>query len=208
MFDCDGVMFDSRRANELFYNGLLARFGLPPMDPEECAFVHTHTARDSVAHIFRDHPELDALEAMLRVDYSPYIPYMAPEPGLKAVLEAYSGLTRLAVCTNRTTTIGQVLEHHGVARYFDLVVSALDVPRPKPFPDQLEKALGFFGCAPTDAAYVGDSELDSMASDAAGVPFVAYANPGLAPARWHIKRLSDLELYFPTREAREALRLK
>ena len=31
IFDCDGVMIDSRAANNVFYNRVLAYFGLPPM---------------------------------------------------------------------------------------------------------------------------------------------------------------------------------
>lgn len=34
IFDCDGVMIDSRAANDEFYNRVLAYFGLPPMTPE------------------------------------------------------------------------------------------------------------------------------------------------------------------------------
>lgn len=192
MFDCDGVLFDSRRANVLFYNDLLRRFGRPPMTDADIDYVHAHTAQESVAHLFRDDPRLCQAEGLRgAADYGPYVAQMVPEATLREALEYLRWRCRLAVCTNRTNTIGAVLEHHGVAGYFDLVVSALDAPRPKPFPDQLLKALEAFGCLPPAALYVGDSSLDMEAAQAAGVPFVAYRNPGLEAAS-HIEWLSEL----------------
>ena len=41
---------------------------------------------------------------------------------------------------------------------------ALDVPRPKPHPDMLEKCLEHFRTIPTAAVYVGDSETDHQAA--------------------------------------------
>ena len=34
IFDCDGVMFDSKNANRVYYNHMLEKFGHPPMDAE------------------------------------------------------------------------------------------------------------------------------------------------------------------------------
>lgn len=192
MFDCDGVLFDSRQANVLFYNDLLRRFGRPPMSEADTDYVHVHTAWESVARLFRDDPRL--VEEVWRapgLDYAPYIGHMVPEPTLRGLLEDLRGRCRLAVCTNRTTTIGAVLEQHGLAAFFDLVVSALDVPRPKPHPDQLIRALETFGLPAQAALYVGDSAVDMEAARAAGVPFVAYRNPELAAAS-HIERLAEL----------------
>jgi len=48
VLDCDGVMFDSREANRTFYGHLREHFGRPPLTDEEFAFVHTHSAPESV----------------------------------------------------------------------------------------------------------------------------------------------------------------
>ncbi|NNG07688.1 MAG: HAD hydrolase-like protein, partial [Desulfobacteraceae bacterium] len=56
VFDCDGVMFDSREANINFYNHLLTHFGLSPMEKEAVNFVHMHTADESIRHIFQGTP--------------------------------------------------------------------------------------------------------------------------------------------------------
>ncbi len=33
VFDCDGVLFDSKEANVKFYSHILERVGLPPVTP-------------------------------------------------------------------------------------------------------------------------------------------------------------------------------
>ena len=57
IFDCDGVMFDSKFANQTYYNYLLEYFQYPPMDEEELEFVHIHNVMESTRHILRHYPE-------------------------------------------------------------------------------------------------------------------------------------------------------
>ena len=193
IFDCDGVMFDSRKANENFYNSILAHFGLPPMAPDDIDFVHMHTAVESVDHIFGDNPNRTrAQEYRLKLDYTPFIKYMVMEPGLVEVLDFLKPQYGLAVATNRSNTIGTVLEVNGLSRYFDIVVSSLDVRNPKPHPESIFKILDFFGIKPLQCFYVGDSEIDLELCQAAGIPLIAYKNKALK-ARIHIESLLELK---------------
>jgi len=66
IFDCDGVMFDSRQANINFYNHLLAHFDLQPLTEDQVAYVHMHTADESVRLIFEGSPFLECLAGGLR----------------------------------------------------------------------------------------------------------------------------------------------
>lgn len=196
IFDCDGVMFDSRQANTNFYNHILDRFGLPPMPPEDLEFVHMHTVVESIKHIFRDSPHTDdALEYRLHLDYTPFIKDMVMEPGLREVLDFLKPHYGLAVATNRSVTIGKVLELHNLTGYFDIVVSSLDVQNPKPHPESAFKILDFFGLEPEECCYVGDSEVDSQVCRAAGVPLIAYKNTALE-AVVHVESLWELQDYF------------
>jgi HAD superfamily hydrolase (TIGR01509 family) len=175
IFDCDGVLFDSRRSNIHFYNHLLRQFGLPPMEEDQVAYVHMHTVDEAVRLLFRGSPHEEAAQAYRKkLDYTPFIRDMVPEPGLKDVLQKLRPRFGLAVATNRSTTIRQVLQAHGISDYFDMVVSSLDVEKPKPHPESLLRILHFFGIGPQDAFYIGDSVLDSQTARAAGVPFISY----------------------------------
>ena len=192
IFDCDGVLFDSHRANTLFYNHILARFGLPPMKKQEEGFVHMHTAEESIRHIFRGTPhEHQAQSYRMEMDYSPFIQDMVIEPGLMELLRLLKPQFGLAVATNRSNTISEVLRRHGLEGLFDIVVSSVDVRYPKPHPESVFKILRFFRIGPEEALYVGDSLVDSETAKAAGVDFVAYKNPRLA-ADHHVSRLKDI----------------
>jgi HAD superfamily hydrolase (TIGR01509 family) len=193
IFDCDGVMFDSRQANINFYNHILTHFGLPPMTAEDIEFVHMNTVVESLNHIFGDSPYLaEAQEYRLQLDYIPFIKDMVMEPGLKEVLDFLKPDFGLAVATNRSSTIGKVLELNGLSHYFDIVVSSLDVKNPKPHPEPVFKILDFFGIEPRECLYVGDSEVDFQVCLAAGVPLIAYKNKSLQ-AHIHVESLAKIK---------------
>jgi phosphoglycolate phosphatase len=192
IFDCDGVMFDSRQSNIHFYNHLLARFALPPMTDDKIAYVHMHTADESIQHIFEGTPYTDkALAYRWEMDYTPFIKSMTIEPGLREVLELLKPQFGLAVATNRSNTIGKVLQMNGLSEYFDIVVSSMDVKNPKPHPESLLKILRFFAIDPQQAVYIGDSPVDFETARAASVPFIAYKNKSL-DAAFHLDRMLDL----------------
>lgn len=192
IFDCDGVMFDSRQANIHFYNHLLSRFGLPPLTEDKIDYVHMHTADESVRHIFAGTAYTEEAQAYRwEVDYTPFIKDMIVEPGLKEVLQSLKPAFGLAVATNRSNTIGKVLESNGLDEYFDIVVSSLDVKNPKPHPESLLKILRFFSIGPQQAVYIGDSSVDWETSRAASVPFVGYKNRTLE-ADFHADRMTDI----------------
>ncbi len=188
-FDCDGVMFDTENANRSYYNDILAYFGRPPLTDEQFAYAQMQTVDESIRMLFPDPAEFEkALAYRRNHGYGPYIGYMEMEPDLIGLLECLRPGVRTAVATNRTDTMDSVLEVHGIAGYFDRVVTALDVKNPKPAPDVLTSLLSYFGVDAPDMLYIGDSSVDALAARAAGVPFAAYGNPAL-DADYHIERL-------------------
>ena len=192
-FDCDGVMFDSQEANRAYYNHVLGHFKLPAMTPEQLAYVHMHTVDESLAYLIRDQATCDDAHAYRKqLGYLPFLKYMRMEPGLVPLLERLRPRFKTAVATNRTDTMTHVLADNRIDHLFDLVVCALDVRFPKPHPEALIKVIDHFSISPAEAIYVGDSKVDEMAADAAGIPFVAYRNPSLT-AKYHIRQLSELE---------------
>ena len=192
-FDCDGVMFDSGKANSAYYNHILKTFNKPEITPEQFEYAQMHTVDESLAFLFKDPESVRQAQAFRqKVNYLPFIKHMEIEPGLKPLLETLKPRYKTAIATNRTDTMDRVLVEHGLEGYFDLVVSALDVDKPKPHPDSLIKILEHFKIKPHQAIYVGDSELDELASKAAGITLVAYGNRSLS-ADFHIKSLKEIQ---------------
>ncbi len=192
IFDCDGVMFDSRQANINFYNHLLERFRLPPMTADKVDFVHMHTADESVRYLFEGTPFVEETQSYrMEMDYWPFINDMIIEPGLKVLLGGLASRFGLAIATNRSNTIGDVLDFFGLAEFFDIVVSSLDVEKPKPHPEAVFKILDFFQIRPAQSLYVGDSQVDYETAKAAGVHFVSYRNEELETP-WKIEHLLEI----------------
>ncbi len=192
VLDCDGVMFESREANRAYYGHLRERFGRPPLDDDELAFVHAHPAPESVPHIFRawpgDLPAVDAYREAL--DYTPFLGLMRMEPDLLGFLATVRRSMKTAISTNRTSTMAAVMATFGLAPWFDLVVTALDAPRPKPHPDMLLLILERLGVRPEEGVFVGDSQVDVDHARSVGMPIVAFRSRYLA-ADWHAASFTE-----------------
>lgn len=192
-FDCDGVMFDTVQANKAFYNRILNHLGRPDMTKKQFDYANMHTADEVLAYLFSDEKLLEAAQAYRsRMSYLPFIPFMQIEPYLKILLKRLRPQYKTAIATNRSDSIGPVLDFYGLTRDFDIVVSALDVKRPKPHPEQLEQIMWQYCIDPAQMIYIGDSKLDELAARAAGVRLVAYNNLELN-ADYHIQGLKEVE---------------
>jgi phosphoglycolate phosphatase len=178
IYDCDGVMFDSFEANFAFYSKIVERFGLPLLEranEETMSLLHTYSSRDVLAKLFDGDPrEEEALRFAAGIDYRELLPFLRMEEGLVETLEVLRTRVDLAVCTNRSTSVEMLLEDFGLTPYFGYVMTAAKVRNPKPHPEPLLKILEHYRIGPLEALFVGDSELDRRAAEAAGVPFVAY----------------------------------
>ena len=197
-FDCDGVLFDTLEANRHYYNHILQHFGCAPMDAEQLRFVHAHTVQEALEHLFEDETQRHAAHDFRKtIDYGGFLKHLTIEPDLVALLDWMRGRFHTAIATNRTDTMKHLLREFGLSDRFDLVVTSLDVERPKPFPDPLFKILAHFKARPHQALFVGDSDVDERTAHAAAVPFVAYRNPVLE-ADYHIGQLKDLQAVLGT----------
>lgn len=194
IYDCDGVMFDSFDANLRFYQRIMEIMERPLLDrgdEEHMRVLHTYANREVLAYFFREPSEFArAVAAASSIDYRELVPYMTMEEGFLDTLEALKGSVELAVCTNRSTSVEMVLESFGLSGYFGCVMTASKVSNPKPHPEPLLKVLDHYGIDPVEALFVGDSEVDRLSADAAGVPFVAYKSAMSGIAR--IDRHADI----------------
>jgi len=192
-FDCDGVMFDTINANMAFYNKILEHFGRPVMTPQQLAYSHMHTADQSIAHLFPDTKSFEAAQTYRKqMSYLPFLSCMEMEPHLKPLIAKLKPRYKTAVATNRSDTMDRVITEHDLEGYFDLIVSACDVEHPKPDPAALIRIMEYFKIDSKQLIYIGDSQLDEMATKAADAVFVAYQNESLS-AKFYISSLKEME---------------
>lgn len=101
--------------------------------------------------------------------------YVAPYPGVKHLLES---LTAAGVATGVATSKRRVAAELGISLCeltddIALLVTAEDVPRHKPHPEPLLRAVELLEGDPATAVYVGDSAVDIQSAHRAGMDSVA-----------------------------------
>ncbi len=194
VFDCDGVMFDSKKANCMYYNHLLNHFGLPPMSTSEEDYAHMSSVTDSVQRIFRHYatPTLEEVHAFRRsCSYAPFLQFMEIEADLVDFLKITSKSIHLAISTNRTDTMIPLLKSFKLEEYFGKVVTAATARRPKPAPDGLLEILDHYQCPPEKALFIGDSVLDEEQATSCKVPLIAFKNLKLQAA-YHVTSFMEI----------------
>ena len=185
IFDCDGVLVDSRDANRMYYNLIREGLGMLPITPEEEDYVHMHSVTECLARIIPADRLEEADTVRRNLDYADIFPYIFLEDGLVALLDVLAGRgIRMAVHTNRTSTVERLLRHFEIDNYFSPVISAGSLRRPKPDPEGVLTILAAWDLPKADVAYLGDSALDERSARAAGIEFWSYKNPGLLAAMY------------------------
>jgi HAD superfamily hydrolase (TIGR01549 family) len=177
IFDCDGVLFESRRANLAYYNTILAHFDHPQVDEtdqEKASLCHTAASPEVFQVLLGEEFVTAALKFSVQLPYRQFIPWMDPEPELFEILKELSACRPLAVATNRGTSMPEILRHFKLDQFFKAVVTSRDVERPKPHGDMLILAAEKLGLPLDRLLFIGDSIYDKMAAESAGVRFAAY----------------------------------
>lgn len=197
IFDCDGVLFESKNANLAYYNRILQKFSYPLVTEDQrdhAKLCHTASSADVLAVLVKPDDYQPALDYAATLDYREFIPHMQPEPHLAEVLQKLALEYPLAIATNRGTSVEPILSHFGIEEYFSTVVTSKDVERPKPAPDMLLLASKRLGFAPERCLFVGDSELDQRAAAGAKVRFVGYGGieAGEVTLQTHLQLLEYL----------------
>jgi phosphoglycolate phosphatase len=105
---------------------------------------------------------------------------------------------KTAVVTNRWLA-GQAVELCGLKGFFDAVVGAEEVERPKPDAEPILKALELLQISKPQAVYAGDSDIDMKTAVAADVDGIGVATGAKTPqelleagAKWTGRSLGEI----------------
>ncbi len=182
IFDCDGVIVDSRESNNLFYNRVLEHFKLPPMTPEQEEFSFMATAMQALLHIVPPHlhNQISYVTTEVVNYHRDIMPMLRLQPGFVDFIDYLRAKqVRMAVHTNRRLEgIQTVLDIFGLPSYFNPVVAA-DTAAPKPSPEGTLHICAAWQTLPENVLFVGDSEHDKEAAQGAGVVFAAFNSGSL-----------------------------
>ena len=180
IFDCDGVLLDSRRANITFYNYIRDCLDLPPLRPEQEEYVHMSTFEQALEYMIPEDRRHYVPELLDQVEnHLDYYSLLSLEDGLIDMLDWLKvNDIKLGMCTNRIEPMAGLLSRFNLTGYFDPIQTASN-SLPKPDPDGLIQVLDKWEIDKTEAVFVGDSKVDEAAARAVGMPFWAFKNDNL-----------------------------
>lgn len=193
LFDIDGVLLDSRRANIEFYRAFLAEHGYAAISEEVLAHGHHMNLRQAIAFMTQAPDErvdeLWQLASPLQ-DYPDHL--LSLPDGCRESLEALAPHFRLAIVTGRMWAgIDHFFRFSGLEALFAAAVGYEDYARAKPDGEPLLVACRRLGVEPRHAVYVGDAPLDYESALAAGTQFIAYGD-GIECARLRASSFHEL----------------
>lgn len=194
LFDIDGVLVDSVRANAQLYRDVLGHFGFRgPTDEEQ-------SARNHFAFIdnIRFYAQSDDQELIQKIfDYGVSMPrkydLMELMGGVKETIEQLQHQYSLGVVSSRLhQAIGSLLEFFGLEKLFPVRVGFEDTEEHKPHPAPLLFGAKKLGLKPAEVVYVGDAATDIEAAKAAGMRMILYASESLPGADVTVRTFSEL----------------
>jgi phosphoglycolate phosphatase-like HAD superfamily hydrolase len=165
VFDMDGTLFDSKAVVPDSYISAIRGLGGPTYEREEIIGAYpVGPPRAMLGHLLgRDFTEedLEVYYALLGKSAAAVEVYA----GMPESLEALSARLPLAVYSGASTRACRILlEATGLATFFQVVLGADEVARPKPAPDGIVEACRRLGVGPARSAYVGDAPYDLEAA--------------------------------------------
>lgn len=182
IFDLDGTLADTAADLCETMNVVLQRHGRARVPEAEVRGLVGGGARLLMDRGFRATGE-PASDALLDQLFEEFIGYYSDHiadhttlfPGLLDQLERLSASgALLAVCTNKVEALShQLLDRLDIARFFPVVIGGDTLPVKKPRPDPLWECVTRLGGDRASAVMIGDSETDTGAAIAAGMPSVA-----------------------------------
>lgn len=175
LFDVDGTLLDSTDYVMGAMEYVLRQYGKTPPSRN----VIGRTLGPALADCYRAlAPDLNPAPLVAahrawqreRVKTMPILPYPRAIETLQT-LRATGVRCAAVTARSKVSSLG-TLEGAGFGGLLEVVLSAEDTQRTKPYPDPLLLALKLMELTPAEAVFVGDTEADIMAGRAAGMTTV------------------------------------
>lgn len=183
LLDLDGTLVDSTEALKEAGRAGFAALGLSGFNDDKVAVevarrLEQDLPIDDLFSKFQVSKEIEGLflPAYLNAYYSAVMFKSKLFPETKEALHVLSKHFPLALITLRYVVREQIideLKHLGLEKFFRVVVTTLDVEKPKPYPDSLIVAAQKLRAPIHTCAVVGDSVVDIKAGKAAGAKTIA-----------------------------------
>ena len=178
IFDLDGTLLNTLDDIRDSLNVALSKFGSKEKTLEEVRKAVGYASRELIVRTLdggKENPELQDV-----LDF--YLKYYGKHSRIKT--KPYDGITELlcdlkaqgirtAIVSNKPHEVVSVLKSEIFGELIDISIGESErLPR-KPNPSMLVKAAEILGCAKEECVYVGDSEVDVLTAQNAGMDLIA-----------------------------------
>ena len=179
IFDLDGLLADTECLHCRAYQMALSEHGIQLGDAEYAEhwvrFANGIADWVALRGLSLDPQALRLRKASHYLDL--LISSLRPMEGALELLELLHGKTRIALASSSyRDAVEGVVSGLGIARFFDVIVTGLDVPRVKPAPDIFLKAASDLGVPPSECLVLEDAEKGVIAAHRAGMRCIAVPN--------------------------------
>ncbi len=175
LFDLDGTLIDSTEAILLSFHDSFKYFGLTPPKDERILSLIGHPLDFMFEHLGVEKEKVwdfvDVYKSYYRQRSKPMTKWL---PKAKEAIEEAYKFAKLGVVTTKTGRYSkELLEHMGYLKYFEVVIGREDVIHPKPHPEPVLKALHKMESLKEKAWMIGDTCLDIVSANRAGIKSIA-----------------------------------
>lgn len=179
IFDLDGVLVDSYDAWFHLINEGLELFGRPPVT--EPQFRETWgQGLEADQQMFFPEWTIGEIIDFYNRSFQKHARHVRSEPdGLQTLSNLKQLGKSLGVASNSPSEIIRILLGvAGLSKLIDATAGADEVAQSKPAPDLILRVLEKLSLPIETACYIGDSNFDAEAAEAAGIFFIGYKLPG------------------------------
>jgi len=171
LFDYDGTLMDT---NEVVLQSWQHTFRTLRGHEEDPEFIRSTFGEPLVmtlAKLFPEVPVEKSLEVYRTYQRKVFTDFVEVFPGMLDLLKILKQKGyKLGLVTSRTKdTTWSGLEHYGMDKYFDAVITAGDTDKHKPDPAPILITLEKLGSAPEESLMIGDTMFDLLCARNAGV---------------------------------------
>ncbi len=179
IFDLDGTLVNTLPTVHHYCNLSLVHFGFNPVSMDQCRELCRLSISEFYARLLQlggcPLDKVDELTDPIRAYdldiYKKNIHYLTtPFPGIKELLCELKKLgVKTAVLTNKPAPLAELLMDHMFPGLFDIVAGQTPTSISKPDPRSLANMISMLRLQSGSCLYVGDTDVDMITADAAGV---------------------------------------
>lgn len=178
LFDVDGVLIDSFKANQTYFSDLMQYAGYPAVSEAEYRPMFHLPMLEVIRTLTKGQPdsEVERIRKIAKGDAVVYQDNLVRlQPFVVETLEQLNGTYRLGLVSSRVADgVYKLPQLKPLLSFFDVVITYEDTPRHKPDPQPLQLALEELEVDPLEAVYIGDAQSDVKAAQAAGMKMITY----------------------------------